>query len=74
MWLIVFIFQTFILYFCYVGESDVGKSLSELETKHDIEIQDEFEVLTGIHHYSITRRIESPTDEFYIDGYKNKVS
>ena len=64
---------TFLLYFRYVRESNVGKSLSELEIKHDTEFQDECEVLTEIHHYSITQRIESPAGEFDIDGDMNKI-
>lgn len=54
------------LYFWYVGESDV-LTLSELETKHDPEVQGELEVLPGIPHYSMIQIIELPAGDFYVD-------
>ena len=59
-------------YFWYVGECDV-LTLLELKTKHNPEIQDELEVLTGICHYSMTQIIEPSAGDFYVDGNKNEL-
>ena len=59
-------------YFWYVGECDV-LTLLELKTRHNLEIQDELEVLTGIRHYSMTQIIESSAGNFYVEGNKNEL-